>query len=103
MKLYYTTEYDGGNTRELLYKAASVYIGADVSAYRIDRAERGKPFFPDLPHIHFNITHSCNVWMCAFSDGEVGVDLQKHVECVNEDMARAHAGIDDSEILRISG
>lgn len=42
------------------------------------RTEDGKPFFPELPDIHFNFSHSGEYVACAFSDMEIGLDLQEH-------------------------
>lgn len=42
------------------------------------RTEDGKPFFPELPDIHFNFSHSGEYVACAFSDREIGLDLQEH-------------------------
>lgn len=39
--------------------------------------ENGKPFFPDLPDIHFNISHSETQAICSFSQAEVGADIEK--------------------------
>lgn len=43
----------------------------------MDRGPRGKPFFPDFPHIRFNLSHSGGLALCALSDGEVGVDIEE--------------------------
>lgn len=41
------------------------------------RGERGKPFFPDFPEKHFNLSHTRGLCLCAFSeDGPVGVDIE---------------------------
>lgn len=37
----------------------------------------GKPFFPDAPGIHFNISHSSSKVAVAFSDSEVGCDIEE--------------------------
>ena len=42
----------------------------------MDRGPQGKPFFPDAPHIRFNLSHSGGLALCALSDGEVGVDIE---------------------------
>lgn len=51
---------------------------ASADPVRIEKTELGKPFFPDLPDIHFNLSHSGSWIACAFSDREVGLDLQEH-------------------------
>ena len=53
---------------------ARVYGLEEIPA--MDRGSRGKPFFPDFPHIHFNLSHSGGLALCALSDGEVGVDIE---------------------------
>ncbi len=40
-------------------------------------SEKGKPFFPEAPDIHFNISHSGQWVMCAVSDSPVGCDIEK--------------------------
>lgn len=42
----------------------------------IRRAERGKPYFPDLPEICFSWSHSGRYVLCALSRRPVGVDLE---------------------------
>ena len=41
------------------------------------RGPMGKPYFPDLPDVHFNLSHSGNLALCAFSDRPVGVDIER--------------------------
>ena len=43
---------------------------------KIERAEGGKPFFPALPDLHFNLSHSGPYALCALGDSPVGVDIQ---------------------------
>lgn len=38
--------------------------------------QNGKAVFADNPYVHFNISHSGDVAMCAVSDSPVGVDVQ---------------------------
>ncbi len=37
----------------------------------------GKPFFVNFPNIHFNVSHSGNYCVAAFSTSPVGIDVQK--------------------------
>lgn len=42
----------------------------------IGRAEKGKPFFPAHPNIHFNLSHSANIALCAVANLPIGADIQ---------------------------
>lgn len=42
--------------------------------------EGGKPYLADYPEFHFNISHSGQFAVCAVSEREVGIDIQK--QCV---------------------
>lgn len=43
----------------------------------VARDSRGKPYLPQLPHIHISVTHSGKWFMCAVSPVPVGIDLQE--------------------------
>lgn len=40
------------------------------------RREGGKPFFPDWPRYHFNLSHSGPYALCGLDEAPVGVDIQ---------------------------
>ena len=44
---------------------------------RVERAEKGKPYFPDMPHICFNLSHSRGAAVCAVHDSPLGIDMEK--------------------------
>lgn len=49
--------------------------GSDADLEKIIYSENGKPI---LPNVHFNISHSHQLVICAFAnEGELGVDLEK--------------------------
>ena len=48
-----------------------------LHSIRIEVAEHGKPYLPDFPEVHFNLSHSGNRVMCIVSDHEVGCDVEK--------------------------
>lgn len=43
----------------------------------IARGRRGKPFFPDLPQLRFNLSHSGPRALCVLDRDEVGADIQQ--------------------------
>ncbi len=58
-----------------------------LEAAGISREAKGKPYFPDIPQIHFSVSHSGNVWGCAVDSCPLGFDL--------EDLSRFEAGRKD--------
>lgn len=48
-----------------------------LSKQRIAYGPYGKPYLPDYPNAHFNISHSGQYVACAVSDRPVGVDVQE--------------------------
>lgn len=62
--------------RAQLIRLLSAYAGLD-SAPTIERGTHGKPFAPDLPDLHFNLSHAGHHVLLAFSrDMALGVDLE---------------------------
>lgn len=52
-------------------------LGFRERAMRYGFKENGKPYFPDAPEIHFNLSHSVDKVMVCLSDGELGCDIEK--------------------------
>lgn len=55
-------------------------VGIDYSSVRLERGKNEKPFLPDYPDIHFNLSHSGQRVMCVLSNSPVGCDVQKKKE-----------------------
>lgn len=64
-------------SRALRLHAASDWTGDPVRCFTEDTGVCGKPYFPSHPDVHFSVSHSGSFWVCAFSDGEVGCDVQE--------------------------
>lgn len=79
---------DGQNGDERLRRAARVYTGEDDMPLKKEKAPGGKPFFPDMPQLHFSISHSGAYWACAMGGAEVGLDLQQHKQSDYSKLAR---------------
>jgi len=101
---------DGRSTGQRLQEAAEHYCGvyafeaaavqnAALAAsgrnltdkLRVERTALGKPYFPNLPALHFSISHSGTYWACAMGDVNLGLDLQEHVIGKNETKEEAAA------------
>ena len=39
--------------------------------------EKGKPYFPEHPDVHFSISHTNGVALCVFGTAEVGADVER--------------------------
>ena len=49
---------------------------ADVLTLPLVRKPGEKPFFADLPQLHFSVSHSFYFWACAMDSSPVGLDLE---------------------------
>lgn len=84
------TEKDSEAARKYLLHAVKRYCAMcgieeiPEEKLRVERTEKGKPFFPDCPEIRFSISHSGTYWACAVAQQEIGMDLQEHVLLKNE-------------------
>lgn len=72
MKLYGT---QGASPSALLSWAVAREYGL-TALPPLARTERGKPYFPQHPHLHFSLSHSGPYLLCALSGRPVGVDIE---------------------------
>ena len=76
------TKYISEMGGRLLEYAVSRLYRIGVPELLRSKGEHGKPYFCVPPEIRVNISHSGNLVMCAVSDFEIGIDVQK---CMNTD------------------
>lgn len=69
-----------------------------LSPPTIAYTDKGKPYLPDHPDIHFNISHCPIGCVCAISDKSVGVDLQD-IRPFSQDIANRCCSAE--ELLRL--
>lgn len=77
-----------GETERVQHDAAHAMLDAAVAEYAKERrirvpdplllseTEKGKPFFPALPEVHFNLSHCKGLAACLLSERECGVDVE---------------------------
>lgn len=44
---------------------------------RVARTEAGKPWFPELPRLFFNLSHSGGLILCGVGRAPLGVDIER--------------------------
>ncbi|MBE6627256.1 MAG: 4'-phosphopantetheinyl transferase superfamily protein [Ruminococcaceae bacterium] len=76
ISLYYTDSYNGKDSHKLLLSAASLYTSLPKDSFQLSSERGKKPYFNNYPNIHFSISHSGKLWICAFGVDEVGADVQ---------------------------
>lgn len=61
----------------LLFARGLSDLGIDGQAVVIGYQGNQKPFLPEHPAVHFNLSHSGTMAMAVFSDREVGCDIEQ--------------------------
>lgn len=69
--------------------AISEHCAVDAKSIKISLSEDGKPFAVDC-NVNFNISHSGNWVICAVSENEIGIDIEK-IRSVNPRAAEKFA------------
>ena len=73
---------------EVLVRAALCNkFNIDNQDINFEYSSKKKPFLPDRKDIHFNISHSGEWVVCAISEKEVGIDVEK-IRKINFNIAR---------------
>ena len=70
----------------LLRKACSEVFGLN-EVPPVAVGQHGKPYFPAMPRLHFNLSHCREAVVCALSDHPVGIDVEA-VRHYKESLAR---------------
>lgn len=60
-------------TRQLL----GSHFGLDAGHCRIVKGEHGKPYVEGVENVCFNLSHSGDFIVCAISDREIGIDIER--------------------------
>ena len=88
--------------RELLSRGLKELYNIDLSIVQleneIEKAEHEKPFLKNYPHIHFNISHCDELVACAFSEDEIGFDIE-HIVDFSDSILRRVLAAEEKEYL----
>lgn len=52
-------------------------FGIPRKGLRMEREEQGKPFLPEYPQVHYNLSHSGAWIVCAAGDQPLGIDVEQ--------------------------
>ena len=65
-------------TSEIFIKRiANNQLGIARGKLIIDKNKYGKPFLVNFPNVHYNISHTKGLVVCAISDNYVGIDVER--------------------------
>ena len=79
--LFLMKKCDVKTTDEAVVMLAREYgslLGLALGELTVARTERGKPYFLNNNSMHFSVSHSGDIFACAFSDEEIGLDIQEY-------------------------
>lgn len=71
-----------------------------VTAPELGYGEHGKPFLPDHPAIHFNLSHCAGLAVCAVGTAPLGVDAEGIRPFRQNVMRRAFSDAETNAVLR---
>lgn len=66
--------------RNLLYKGLKDMFGIVIDSKNIlmiAQGEHGKPYLKDFPNIHYNISHTDGLAVCAIGNMQLGIDVER--------------------------
>ena len=76
------------------------FYGYEVKKLIFEFTKFGKPYIVNQP-IHFNISHSDQIVVCALSDEKVGIDIEK-LNCIEIDHFKSFFNLKDYNKIRFS-
>ena len=77
MEIYVAPRREVGGSEAVYSLLARLFFekyGGELPA--IEKTKNGKPFFPDLPGVHFSLSHARTHVLCALSGHPIGADIE---------------------------
>jgi len=60
-----------------IQRIANNHLGIVREKLIIDKNQYGKPFLVNFPNVHYNVSHTKGLIVCAISDSCVGIDVER--------------------------
>lgn len=87
----------------LLRRVLQHAFGLSPEHYTLEKGEGGKPYLAGLVRqVYFNLSHSGEYVVCAFSESEIGVDIER-IGCERMGVARRFFHPDEIRTLEETG
>lgn len=86
----------------LTLKKGLYELGFDERITRYAIKDNGKPYFPDIPSLHFSISHAKNMAITVFSDKNVGIDCEHSKRILPDKILSRFFSRDEAEAYRKS-
>ncbi len=87
--------------RRLLARLLYEYYGL-IELPRMDFSPDGKPYFPDRPDIHFNLSHCRGAVMAVIAGREVGCDIEDIPDVFPEELLDVAFSLDERRHIAAS-
>lgn len=75
--------------------------GIDTADIQFDKLEYGKPVVKNYPEIHFNLSHTDGMIVCAYASSPVGVDVE-HQRFISKQATERILTYDEFDLLEDS-
>ena len=107
-RIYIIDETAADDSRaERLIRLARLYAAEEAmplpQTLCIAKGEYGKPYFENVPWLHFSVSHSGGLWVCALCRCDVGIDIEQHAARDHAALARRFFHPNEIEYTRRGG
>ncbi len=63
-------------TRLILKELLAHHASCDITDIQLAYGEQGKPYLPDYPELHFNMSHTAELLVIAIDQHPIGIDIE---------------------------
>ena len=85
-------------SEKFIKRIANNQLGIAREKLIINKNKYGKPFLVNFPNVHYNISHTKGMIVCAISDSCVGIDVEK-IKPFNKRIVERFFSINEREYI----